>query len=113
MNGSETKANVCLAMLRHNGWLFYPCTRDGELVQIEGTYRWPGSGTRDTIRVRGDADADAFRLDGAGEVVWQRDGGVVELVEELMTLPKPSHRLAPRLALGVRAPELWIPGRPL
>ncbi|GAA1944790.1 hypothetical protein [Amycolatopsis minnesotensis] len=104
----------CLTALRDSGWKFSPETnQDGELVEIRGAYEWPGTGSADRLLFRYTTDALAVRTDNTGDVVWQREGGLVEVVEQLMTLPRPGHRLTPRLALGVRAPIPWTPGQPL
>jgi hypothetical protein len=57
----------------------------------------------------GQGDAKAFRCDPAGEVVWQREGGLVEVIDGLLQLPGPNESGAPRL-VKARAPKLWVPG---
>lgn len=93
-----------LVDLRDAGWQFFPHTRDGQLVQIDGVRTWPG-GHADAIRVRYTTDAAALRTDPFGGVVWQLDGTLVEVVDGLLGLPAPDAPGAPRL---VKATTSWL-----
>ncbi len=90
------------------GWLWLPTVVDGRMVEIHGVRTWP-QGWADALRVRSATDAAALRNDHTGGIVWQRDGGLMDVVDALVALPAPGDRLAPRLVIG-RAPTLWTPG---
>ncbi|SDC50630.1 hypothetical protein [Actinokineospora iranica] len=93
--------------LREVGWVFLPTVVDGRVVEVHGVRTWP-HGWADAIRVRFITDAAALRCDYTGGITWERDGGLVEVVDELLMLPEPGQRLAPHLVMG-RAPTLWAP----
>ena len=93
--------------LREAGWVFLPGFADGELIEVRGVCTWPG-GWADGVRIRYTTDAAGLRVDHEGGVVWQREGTLCEVVEELLSLPPPSAPNAPRLVLGT-APPLWTP----
>ncbi|MFL6141751.1 MAG: hypothetical protein ACJ72N_07765 [Labedaea sp.] len=40
--------------------------------------------------------------------MWQREGGLVDVIDGLMELPAPNESGAPRLVRGT-APRLWTP----
>lgn len=95
--------------LRDAGWIFFPRTdRDGELVEVRGVRTWPGSGSADAILVRYTTDAAALRTDDDGGIVWQREGGLAEVVEGLVLLPPPGTPGAPALVKAT-GPLLWTP----
>ncbi|MBK1785155.1 hypothetical protein [Prauserella cavernicola] len=76
--------------LRNAGWQFVHRFNDeGEVRQINGLRGWP-DGHVDGVRLRHADDAAAVRWDGAGQVVWQKDGGLAEVVDGLLSLPEPS-----------------------
>lgn len=93
--------------LREAGWMFLPGVENGELTEIRGVRSWP-EGWADAIRVRYITDAAALRVDDEGGIVWQREGGLVEVVDGLLTLPPPSAPGAARLVTATR-PRVWIP----
>ncbi|WP_253837972.1 hypothetical protein [Actinokineospora globicatena] len=43
-----------------------------------------------------------------GDLVWTRDGGLIEVITHLAALPHPDDPLAPQLIIG-RTPTLWTP----
>ncbi|QFZ17568.1 hypothetical protein [Saccharothrix syringae] len=90
--------------LRAGGWKFLPVEPGRE--EIDGYRQWPGP-WRDAIRFRDEDDALGLRLrlDDGVHLVWERTGGLAEIVNELLLLPAPGHRLAPRLARG-HGPDL-------
>ncbi|GAA4415393.1 hypothetical protein ACFQV2_16365 [Actinokineospora soli] len=94
-----------LVDLRDAGWQFLPAVVDGRVVEVHGVRTWPG-GWADAIRVRYVTDVAAIRCDFEGGVSWKRDGGLVEVVDELIALPAPGDRLAPVLVVA-RAPSPW------
>ncbi|PXY21110.1 hypothetical protein [Prauserella muralis] len=75
--------------LRDGGWSFaHKYGDNGEIRQINGKYVHP-SGHVDGLRVRERNDAAAVRWDGDGRVLWEHEGGVVDVVEGLLGLPNP------------------------
>src|SRR5438093_9632385 len=68
------------------GWFFQPVRVDGELELLVGTRTW-AQGWSDAIAIRDMRDTRAFRCDPAGGEVWNREGGLVEVVNGLMELP--------------------------
>jgi hypothetical protein len=89
------------------GWFFRPVQVGGELELLTGARMWPG-GWSDAVAIRDLGDARAFRCDPDGGAVWQREGGLVDVVDALFELPAPGEPGAPRL-VKAPAPELWIP----
>jgi hypothetical protein len=88
-----------LVVLREAGWIFFPRGDGARLVQLHGVRTWP-DGSSDGLMVRFTTDAGALRTDPAGGLVWQRDGGLAEVVDALLTLPPPGSPTAPRLVRG-------------
>lgn len=98
-----------LITLRNGGgWFFRPFLVRGELELVAGARLWP-DGWSDAIAIRDIRDTCAFRCDPAGGAVWNRDGGLTEVVDGLVELPAPDEPGAPRL-VKARAPKLWTPG---
>jgi hypothetical protein len=60
----------------------------------------------DAIRVRYTTDAAAMRCDHCGGVVWQCEGGLVEVVDALLTMPAPLRTLW--LVHGRAPAGLWL-----
>jgi hypothetical protein len=90
--------------LRDSGpWLFLPTVVDGRLVEVHAVRAWPG-GWADAIRVRHVTDAAAVRTDYEGGLLWQREGGLVDVADALLELPPPMHPNAPRLVRGIAPP---------
>ncbi|TQM83265.1 hypothetical protein FHX81_5683 [Saccharothrix saharensis] len=83
--------------LRHGGWRFLPI--EPGRSQIDGFRKWP-AGWTDAIRIKDSGDALGLRLDGEHAITWEYAGALAEVVQELLLLPQPSSRLAPRLARG-------------
>ncbi|NGY59408.1 hypothetical protein G7043_10775 [Lentzea sp. NEAU-D13] len=99
-----------LIAIRDAGWTFVH--RDvvaGVPTQVDGYRVWPGDWI-DAVRVRDEGDAMALRTDGDEPpgIVWERTGSLPHIVEELLSLPAPGDRLAPRLVV-VTGPMLWTP----
>lgn len=100
----------CLVDLPTAGWMFLPKTdRGGELVELRGVRVWPGTGSADAVLVCYVTDAAALRTDADGGVVWQIDGGLIEVLDALLTLPPPGVAGAPRLVHGRSPSGLWLP----
>jgi len=89
------------------GGFFQPIQVEGELELVTGSRMWPERWS-DALAIRGQGDAKGFRCDPVGGVVWQREGGLVEVVEGLVELPGPDEPGAPQLVKS-RAPRLWVP----
>jgi hypothetical protein len=90
-------------------WEFLPqFDEDGRLERFTGAFTWAADGFTDALRVKGESDAAALRVDRAGGRVWERDGNALDVLHQLVELPAPSHPLAPRLVVGA-APRLWTP----
>ncbi|MFE9747590.1 hypothetical protein ACFYOT_22030 [Saccharothrix saharensis] len=83
--------------LRQGGWRFLPI--EAGRSQIDGFRRWP-DGWSDAIRIKDSGDALGLRLDRDHAITWEYAGALAEVVQELLLLPQPSSRLAPRLAKG-------------
>ncbi|NGY59559.1 hypothetical protein G7043_11540 [Lentzea sp. NEAU-D13] len=101
---------AALIAIRDAGWTFVH--RDavaGVPTQVDGYRAWPG-GWIDAVRVRDEDDAMALRTDGDEPpgIVWERTGSLAHLVEDLLSLPAPGDRLAPRLVKAT-GPRLWTP----
>jgi hypothetical protein len=93
--------------LRDAGWAFLPSVVDGVITEVRGVRAWAG-GWADAVRIRYTTDAGGLRCDPAGGVVWNLEGGLTDVIDGLMALPRPGAPAAPVLAKG-RAPQLWIP----
>jgi hypothetical protein len=85
------------------GWFFQPVQVEGELELLTGARRWPENWS-DAMAIRDQGDAKAFRCDSVGGVVWQREGGLVEVIDGLLELPAPDEPGAPRL-VKAKAPR--------
>lgn len=81
--------------LRDGGWKFLPLVA----AQLDGFRQWP-DGWTDCVRVRHAGDALGLRMDRDHRITWEHAAGLGEVVRELLLLPPPGHRLAPRLARG-------------
>ncbi|WP_112273588.1 hypothetical protein [Lentzea terrae] len=66
---------------------------------LDGFHRWPG-GWVDSIRFHDEDDALGIRVDRDNAIVWELTDALAMVVNELLLLPTPNHRLAPRLAKG-------------
>ncbi|GLZ32319.1 hypothetical protein Lesp02_45070 [Lentzea sp. NBRC 105346] len=103
-------ALAALIAIRDAGWSFvHRDVVEGVPTQVDGYWAWPG-GWIDAVRVRDENDAMALRTDGDEPpgIVWERTGSLEYVVEELLSLPAPGARLAPRLVKAV-GPMLWTP----
>jgi hypothetical protein len=99
-----------LIVLRDAGWFFIPVnTADGAPVEYDGFRPWPGGWT-DGIRIWSETSALGIRTspDEPPAITWELTGTLTEVAAELLELPAPGTRTAPRLARGV-APRLWTP----
>jgi hypothetical protein len=88
--------------LRDGGWRFLPIEPGRN--QIDGYRQW-ADGWRDAIRIKDSGDALGLRLDRDHAITWEYAGALAEVVQELLLLPQPGSRLAPRLARG-RGPSI-------
>lgn len=88
--------------LRAAGWTLLPTVTGGEVVEVHGVRTWP-DGWADAIRVRYTTDVQGLRMNYAGEITWQREGTLVEVIDGLIALPAPGMPGAPRLVIA-RAP---------
>jgi hypothetical protein len=78
-------------------------------VEWETTLRvWLVSSWSDALAIRDPGDARAYRCTAEGGVVWDRDGTLVCVLDELLALPRADAPGAPRLVQAQR--KLWIPG---
>lgn len=106
-----------LAELRRAGWAFVvrhlPAEPD-RLDSIFGAYSH--GAVFDTLRFWSDRDAigarvrahDPASLDNPRvEVLWGRSGTLIEVIDELTSLPHPDSRLAPKF--GRPSTNLWLP----
>ncbi|MCO1580610.1 hypothetical protein M8C13_33125 [Crossiella sp. SN42] len=94
---------VVLAALREAGWIFRPWVEAGQTLGLAGSFT--DRDFTDAVFIADRDDARAVRLladqPGAkGGVVWDCSGSLREVVAELMALPAPHTRLAPRLVIA-------------
>ena len=118
MNDAERAAFAAHPVLRllaalrdRGGWQFTHREPNGAVVLTNGFRVWPG-GWADVLGVFAETDAQAARVNPAGELVWERTGDLTYVLEGLLELPAPDDPWAPRLVLRSTrrpAPELWIP----
>ncbi|MFI6098161.1 hypothetical protein ACIA8G_21585 [Lentzea sp. NPDC051213] len=106
MNAAELSAALVefpdlqrLIDLRDVGWIFLPTIVDDQVVEVHAVRTWP-EGWADALRVRYTTDARGVRTDYSGGITWQQDGTLGEIIDELIALPAPNERLAPRLVVG-------------
>lgn len=91
------------------GWDFTPgFDDDGHLDRLLGAFTWESDGVVDALRIKGPTDVGAMRADHAGGLLWEREGTVDFVLEQLLELPPPEDRRAPRL-VRASAPVLWTP----
>ena len=110
---------AALVQIRDAGWAFLPpVTVNGAITEIDGLRTWP-TGWFDAIRIRSASDVLGIRTDCGDPpgIVWERTGGLVEIIDALIELPPPDARTAPRRVIGaaprlviVPGPRLWTPG---
>jgi hypothetical protein len=99
-----------IAELRDAGWQFLPIAdADGSLVEVRGVRTWPDSASADAVLIRYTTDVAGLRIDRDGGVVWKREGGLAEVVDELLALPTPDDHASPRLVRGTAPSGLWLP----
>ncbi|MFD2417737.1 hypothetical protein [Amycolatopsis pigmentata] len=96
-----------LGLRESGGWFFQPLFSDSRLLVVAGARLWPG-GWSDAIAIRTETDAKGLRCDPVGGVVWNREGGVADVLDGLLELPAPHEPNAPRLVTA-HAPRLWVP----
>jgi hypothetical protein len=99
-----------LIALRDAGWFFLAVnTADGVPVEYDGFRPWP-DGWIDGIRIWSETNVLGIRTspDEPPAITWEHTGTLTQVVGELLTLPAPGTRTAPRFALG-SAPQLWTP----
>lgn len=100
-----------LRALVDRDWKFF--TReasDGNLLQVDGFYCWPGEVT-DAIAIHSETNAYGVRTFGdENDIVWKHIGTLTDVINGLLELPAPGESTAPRLVIG-RTPTLWTPGQ--
>lgn len=100
--------------LKRAGWrLTAVRTPEGEITRVDGIHALEEPADHDavwvdTVMVNSATDVKGLRQNPDDDTVWRREGDIVHVVEGLLALPKPWHRLAPRLVLP-RAEKLWTP----
>lgn len=87
------------------GWTFLPHVEDGRLTVIVGAKAWGDTGYADALQTRTPTDAAAVRTNPDGRVVWQCEGTLNDVVDDLISLPLPEAPGAPRL---VKATTSWL-----
>jgi hypothetical protein len=101
-----------LAALRDAGWLFRPIAdNDGRPIGLVGYHNRPMY--TDALYIFDRCDTKAVRLladqpGAAGGIVWHYEGLLAAAIHELLALPEPGHRLAPRLIIA-RSTPLGLP----
>jgi hypothetical protein len=94
------------------GWVFQPAVLDGAVELLAGHRVWLPGGWSDALVIRSQTDAKAFRCNADGGTVWSAEGTLLDVLNELIELPRPDAPGAPRLVIG-RRHTLWVPGMPL
>lgn len=101
-----------LAAIREAGWAFQPfADQHGELVGIVGWHS--ADEATDALWIFDRTDCRAVRLltsepGDPGGIVWDYSGDLATCIGELLALPRPGERTAPRLVRAC-APVLWTP----
>ncbi|WP_367128347.1 hypothetical protein [Saccharothrix sp. HUAS TT1] len=90
-------------------WMRPPVDEQGHPVEVHGVRAWPGEAQVDALRIRAATDARAVRVDPYGALLWEAEGGLADVVEQLLHLPPPGSPYAPRLVIGAAPDELWRP----
>jgi hypothetical protein len=90
-------------------WMPPPVDEEGRPLEIHGLRLWPHQGEVDALRIRGLTDAAAVRADSDGGLLWRKEGGLVDVVDELLHLPPPGSPYAPRLVIGTAPRDRWLP----
>jgi hypothetical protein len=90
-------------------WVFgFERDEDGEILLVHGGRLWP-NGWSEAVAIRNRDDARACRLDPAHDLVWECEGGVVDVLDGLADLPGADEG-RPYLVRGTgTAPKLWLP----
>jgi hypothetical protein len=100
--------------LQNAGWRIAPVRdKDGEVTRVDGMHVMPDPFDLDAdwvevVMVLDAANAKGLRQNPDGEVVWAREGDVVDVVNGFLDLPKPGEPNAPRLVIAA-GPLLWTP----
>jgi hypothetical protein len=103
-----------LVELRDAGWRITPVrAEDGEVTRVDGMHVMPDPFNPDAdwvevLMVLDAANAKGLRQNPDGEVVWAREGDLVDVVDGFLDLPKPGEPNAPRLVISA-GPLLWTP----
>jgi hypothetical protein len=90
-------------------WMPPPLNEQGEPIEVHGVRLWDHEGEVDAMRVRSESDVWAVRVDDDGGIVWEKTGGLVEVVDALIGLPPPASPYAPRLVKGIAPRDMWKP----
>jgi hypothetical protein len=96
-----------LVDLLRAGWQLLPVSSGGELVEVRGVRMWPDEWL-DAITMRFTTDAAGLRRNRFGDVVWEHEGDLTNVVDGLLALPAPCAPSAPRLVLRTST-LLWTP----
>jgi hypothetical protein len=99
------------ALLPAAGWRFASIVENGQPACLVGWHNLTEATDALWIYNRADCLAVRFLADvpgASGGIVWDHTGGLASCVEELLALPDPSDRTAPRL-VKAHAPSLWTP----
>jgi hypothetical protein len=101
-----------LALLPKAGWRFQTITdENGELTCVVGWHHEEHATDALWIYDRTDCLAARLLVPSAGDpggLVWRHLGDIASCVDELLALPGPHDRTAPRLVTA-SAPGLWTP----
>ncbi|MGW5050171.1 hypothetical protein [Actinokineospora sp. NPDC004072] len=99
---------AALVALTRQGWTFvYPTDENGEITKGLGARFYPGAWW-DGLVIFDEDECEAIRVNPDDEVTWKRCGNVLDMAQEVSTLPPPGNRLAPNLSQGWHMREgLW------
>lgn len=95
--------------MRDAGWTF-TLVDGSDGAEVKGLYVWRTTTKPwgDMVQIRNIDDAAAVRLNPLREMVWGYEGTMSGAVNELLELPHPESRNAPKLAIGTLR-GLWTP----
>jgi hypothetical protein len=99
-----------LLTARQAGWIFRTIAQDGQPVSIYGSYS--RQQYTDALVISDRTHVTAARVlndtSGGGGCAWSKEGADLdEIVHDLLALPEPDDRLAPKLV--TRSSLLWRP----
>lgn len=103
-----------LIELKNAGWRLTPVrAENGEVIRVDGMHVMPDphdpeADWVEVLMVLDAANVKGLRQNPDGDVVWAREGDLVDVVAGFLDLPKPGEPNAPRLVISAKS-VLWTP----